>query len=537
MTGASSDGPRLVIAGTFVLDIVAQSAAKWLSDLEAGITVEQAPYGQLLEALHDPAGPLLGHGGVNALVIRPLDWIRDPDSARYALGARAAAAADEVLRALPAAAGAGRESWLVAVPPPDPGLDCLDGVSAWTADVTDGLRRIAEDTAGMRFVGLDDLAALYQVQTIHDDYGDRIAHLPYTDEYLTGLGVRLARIGRSARSRARKLIVLDCDNTLWSGICGEAGVEGVSVTPPFAHLQRFMKQQRDEGKLLALCSRNNEADALAVFERPDMELRLTDVTTHRIGWGPKPAAVAAIARELGFGLDTVVFVDDEPVECAAVGELLPEVAVVAVPRAQEDIAATLAHAWAFDQFAVTEDDRLRADRYRQEARRRAELADSGDYAAFLRSCHTEVRLQPLEPADLERAGQLTTRTTQFNLTCELFTEAALRSFLRHGEGWAVRVGDRFGDYGTVGLVLVQAEDPAALTVRLLLMSCRVLNRGVETQILAFLRSKAAAERRRVIRLPYRATGRNEPARLFLERLSGAPVTAGEAVIETPAVPQ
>ncbi len=533
MTSTETASCEVVLSGTFVLDLIAKTACWWLARARPQARLTQAPYGQLLESLYDPAGPLRANRGINVLVIRPSDWLRDPEGASYALSDRSVQAADETLRALWDATADSAATWLVAVPPPAPSLTEAQGAGEWVAACSDRLIDTVRRIPVTQYIDVSAVAELYQVSSIHDDYGDRIAHLPYTDVYMAALGTWLARATCSVLSKPRKLIVLDCDNTLWSGICGELGPENVVVSEPYLRLQRFMREQRAQGKLLALCSRNNEADALAVFARQDMELPLEEITAQRIGWGSKPAAIRELAAEVGCALEAVAFVDDDPVECALVAEELPEVAVFRVPAKPEDIPAALAHEWAFDQFVVTADDRLRADRYSQESRRREAMDASADYTEFLRRCRTEIRIVPLDDLALERAAQLTVRTSQFNLTGEAFTSAGLRGFLGQGDGWSVLVRDRFGDYGTVGVALTGPRADGALPVRLLLLSCRVLNRGVEAEVIRFLAERAAESACFSLRLPYRKTTRNTPARLFLEQLSGTAISREEASLVIP----
>jgi FkbH-like protein len=535
--GAVED--EVVLAGTFVLDLIAETTSWWLSKAQPSVRVSQTAYGQLLESLHDPAGPLRTSHGVHILIIRPDDWLRNPD-ATYALSARATEAAEETMRALTSVTATNQAAWLVAVPPPSPALSEVPGARAWVSERTNLIARTARDMMGMHFVDVATVADQYQVPEVHDEYGDRIAHLPYTDTYMAALGTWLARAAHSLCRKPRKLVILDCDNTLWSGVCGEDGPENVVVSEPFKALQRFMLGQRSKGKLLALCSHNNEAEALAVFGRPDMELRLDDITIRRIGWDPKPRAIAEMAAELGFATEAVIFVDDDPVECALAREQFPDLAVFQVPEDPADIPAALMHEWAFDQLVVTEDDRLRADRYAQESRRREVMSESDDYADFLRRCHTEVSVERLNEESLERAAQLSLRTTQFNLSSETFTPAALWSFLKTGEGWTVRVWDRFGDYGTVGMVLTDLHDGhgehgKVLRVRSLLMSCRVLNRGVETEVIRFLQERAREAGCSFVQLSYRKSTRNTPARLFLEKLSGRAIMGTEETVQLPSL--
>ncbi|GGK72675.1 HAD-IIIC family phosphatase [Mangrovihabitans endophyticus] len=518
--------PTVALACTFTQDLIAETTAWWLARVRPEARVTTAPYGQLLEALHDPAGALRPDAGLNVIVLRPEDLLRQGDDASLVCSRRADALVTEITAALTRAAATGTARWLLGIPPPSPRLARHSEALAWVERVTGRIVAAARD-ASIRSLDLTEMVDCYHVDAIHDEYGDVHAHLPYTDDYLAALGTWIARSAEAAWARPRKLIVLDCDNTLWSGVCGEDGPDGVVVTDDHRYLQRFMRRQRTAGRLLALCSRNEVADVRAVFARDDMELPLTEITSHRIGWLGKPAAIRELADELGFALDAVIFVDDDPIECGAVEQTLPDVAVVQVPTDAGAIPDQLRHTWVFDQFTVTDDDRLRPARYAEEQHRRDAREASTDYADFLRRCATVVEFLPLtassDVAVLDRAAQLTSRTTQFTLTGEVFSVPDLRAFLRTGAGWTVVVRDRFGDYGTVGLLLAEREDRPVVAVRLLLMSCRVLNRGVERQFVRHLLHHATETGARAIELPYRYTTRNTPARLFLAGLAAEPL--------------
>jgi FkbH-like protein len=375
----------------------------------------------------------------------------------------------------------------------------------------------------------DDLADQYRIPVTHDEYADRIAHLPYTDEFSDALADRLARLAATTWRKPRKVVVADCDNTLWAGVCGEDGPRGVEISTEHRGVQEFLRNQRTRGKLLCLCSRNNEEDVLAVFaEHPGMVLTLRDITAYRIGWEPKTRYLCELSEQLGLALNSFVFVDDDAVECASVRAQLPEVAVVELAGDGDEARRQLGGEWCFDQLTVTDEDRLRADWYAAEPEREALQASTSDYEEFLDRCEIEVTLETLADSALERAAQLTERTTQFTLTGTGYRVSRLRRLLADGaRAWTVRVRDVFGDYGTVGLVLAEVRG-AVLDVPVFLLSCRVLNRRVETRVLRFLSAEASAGGCRTIRLHYRPTPRNAPARQFLAHLSGTAIGAGDA---------
>lgn len=517
---------RIALTGTFVLDTVTDTLSWWLAKLRPDATVVPAPYGQVLESLHDPTSLLRTNDGVNVVLVRPDDFLRVGDDRRGAPIADANRLLDELAAGFAAAVRHTGATWLVGILPP---ARSTEDVADWVAAATRRITGLVRGSTRPHLLDVDAAAELYEVSSVHDEYGDTIGHLPYTDEYLVAVGTYIARTAESIWAAPRKVIVLDCDNTLWQGVCGEDGADGVVLTEAHLWLQRFMLRQRANGRLLCLCSRNNEADVLAVFAgREDMVLRIDDVTGQRIGWGPKPDAVEALADELGLALNSFVFVDDDPVECEMMRTRLPDVTVVQVPREPELIVGSLAHEWVFDQFVVTDDDRLRADRYAEDSQRRAAAARSVEHAEFLRQCDIGVSFSPIDEHTMDRAAQLTTRTTQFNLTGEAFSVTQLEAFLGDGGlGWTVSMRDRFGDYGVVGLILaVDGED--TLEVRVLLMSCRVLNRELEQRMLGFLTARADMSGRSSVVLPYRPTERNTPARLFLEQVLGTAVEPAAA---------
>ncbi len=516
---STSTQAGIALAATFTADGITAAVTRLTAGTDR--TVRAAPYGQLLEPMLDPAGVLLGNTGVNVLLVRVEDLCRgavDPLAGDRLL--------DELLAALSAAPNRCAATWLVALTPPSPGALADPGTAVWIDAAAGRIRDTLGALPGLHPVLLEDLAERYDVPIVHDEYADRIAHLPYTDEFCDALADWLVRLAATTWRRPRKVVVLDCDNTLWSGVCGEDGPRGVEIGAGHRRVQEFMLDQRAQGKLLCLCSRNEEADVRAVFaEHPGMALTMRDVTAHRIGWGPKAGYLLELSEELGLAPDSFVFVDDDAVECASVRAQLPQVAVVELARDGDAARRQLGLEPAFDQLAVTEEDRLRADRYAAEPGRRALQRSTADYEEFLDRCAIEVTPEVLTDGALERAAQLTSRTTQFTLTGAARTVPRLRRDLADGGlGWTVRVRDMFGDYGTVGLVLAEVRGDV-LDVPVFLLSCRVLNRRVETRVLRFLCAEADAAGCSTVRLAYRPTRRNAPARQFLEGMGGTAIGA------------
>jgi FkbH-like protein len=300
----------------------------------------------------------------------------------------------------------------------------------------------------------------------------------------------------------------------------------VRVTDDHRLLQEFVLAQRSSGKLVCLCSKNNEADVAEVFSaNTGMVLSWDDVTAHRIGWHPKARSLRELAAELDLALGSFVFVDDDAVECAAVRAELPEVTTVQLSRDGTEIRHQLAHTWAFDQLTTTDEDRIRADWYTTRGERTALRDTTEDYQEFLDRCEIEVTFAGLDDDGLERAAQLTARTTQFTLTGTVYSVPQLRALLAGtAQGWLVRVRDRFGDYGTVGLV-VGEQHGDAVELPVFLLSCRVLNRRIEQEVLRIVAAHAGRLGASTLLLPVRPTARNAPARLFVEQATGVVLDA------------
>ncbi|WP_204005509.1 HAD-IIIC family phosphatase [Virgisporangium aurantiacum] len=372
--------------------------------------------------------------------------------------------------------------------------------------------------ARVRVLTEEDVRRQYPVAARFDPYGNSTAHVPYTPAMFAALATVTVRAVHAAATPRPKVIVVDADNTLWDGVVGEDGALGVVVGPARRAFQEFLLEQRAAGRLLCLCSKNVESDVLDVLSgHPDMLLRTGHLAAMRVNWAPKSANVHELAAELSLGVDSFVFLDDNPVECAEVEAGCPGTLALRVPADAEAVVPFLRHCWPLDIAEVTAEDRERADRYRAERQRDAARTQAPSLETFLATLELTVDVRPLADADLARAAQLTRRTNQFNLTTVRRGPAELASLPAGLRCHVVDVRDRFGDYGQVGVVVAGVERDA-LVVETFLVSCRVLGRGVEHRILAAIAELAGAEGRTRVVLPYEPTERNQPALRFLESL-------------------
>ena len=358
----------------------------------------------------------------------------------------------------------------------------------------------------------------YQVDEFWDVQANKLGHVPYTESFFTSLATHTVRVYSALTRRPFKVIALDCDNTLWDGVCGEVGPTGVHISEPFKALQQFMLQQKEAGMLLCLCSKNVEQDVFAVFEQnPDMLLKPEDIAAWRINWDPKSDNLASLATELNLGLDSFIFLDDNPIECAEVSAATPEVATLELPKEAGEIPAFLDHAWTFDRLNITAEDRKRAEHYRQNIKREQLRQNTGSLNDFLASLELNIRIEHPTSKDYPRLAQLTQRTNQFNSTTIRRTQNEVARLLDENslEALSVFVSDRFGDYGLVGFVLY-AENDEALQVDSLMLSCRALGRGVEQSMMKRLAEIASDRDLAFVDAAFSPTPKNKPVFNFFE---------------------
>ncbi|MDF1749676.1 MAG: HAD-IIIC family phosphatase [Alphaproteobacteria bacterium] len=323
----------------------------------------------------------------------------------------------------------------------------------------------------------------------------------------------------------KKVLVTDLDNTIWGGVVGEAGAACVAIGPEWpgqAHklLQRAMLDLSETGILLAINSKNNEADAREVFEtRSDMVLQWGDFVARRINWTDKADNILSIAKELSLGIDSFVFIDDSPVECARVREALPAVDVIQLPENPAHYVQALLDCRGFDTLTVSAEDRNRVESYKAEGKRREALENVGmELSDFLASLELSICIQTLSDQDaaqslFDRVHQLFQKTNQFHLTLDRLTPGKIGA--RRANLYAVSLTDKFGDYGVIGAFEV-VHGQQSLMLSNFLLSCRALGRRVEETIIGFLAEKARHYELDSVSAVFRKGPRNQPALTFLQ---------------------
>ncbi|MEV4562834.1 HAD-IIIC family phosphatase [Nonomuraea sp. NPDC049419] len=382
------------------------------------------------------------------------------------------------------------------------------------------LLALAEQHAAVEVVDLAGLLA-EEPYAARDDRMHRYGDLPYTDGALLVLAREVRRVVQASLGLSRKVLALDLDGTLWGGVLGEAGAGGVQLGGLYpgncySAFQRAVLRLREQGVILVLASKNDaEPVDEALSGHPEMLLRADAFAARAVNWSSKAENLSRVADALGLPPSAFVFVDDTEVERAEVADRFPEIGVVSAAGDPAHLVRRLLRTGWFDAPSLTEADLRRADLYRARAER-AEFSDGFEAAAdYLRALKIEVEIAPVTPYTVARAAQLAARTNQFNLTGVRFGEAETAELAARPDHLVatVTVSDRFGSDGVVGALWAER---GAVTWRVLnlVLSCRVLGRGIETAIAAWLSEQAAESGARTLIGRYVPTKRNRVAAAF-----------------------
>ena len=386
---------------------------------------------------------------------------------------------------------------------------------------------LSKDVPGVVVLDQAGIEASVGTSNIRDERLYFLAGIRFTDALMRTMAEYQASILMALLGKTRKCLVLDCDHTLWGGVVGEDGTFGVHVggsSNPgnaFAAFQKGIKRLQSRGVILAVLSKNNEQDALDVFQNhPGMLLRETDIAAHRINWNDKASNLTELARELNIGTDSMVFLDDNPMERALMRQVHPEVLTPELPADPSAYAAFLAGLRVFETLQLTGEDVNRTKSYAENQQRASlEKAAAGDYNAYLHSLGIRVQCIASQPGSLSRITQLINKTNQFNATTRRVTDAEVAE-MHDSPEWIVietHVADRFGDSGLTGIALCEVSG-STLRIDNVLLSCRVLGRGVETTLMACIIKAALAHGCTSITGLYIPSAKNAPIADYFDKV-------------------
>jgi amino acid adenylation domain-containing protein/FkbH-like protein len=527
VSSTPSLGIEVVISATFTGDPLVDVLRFWCERVGLTASIRTSGFNQVLQSLLADHAVGAERNRFHVILLRLEDWGRQATATALAGQENHAINVDEVernasdfIKQMRMSSDAGKAHYFFGLcsAAPAPGASARNVLRLEL--IRTSLIAALRDIPRVTVLALDSAVNALGVTEIHDQYLDSIADIPYTQAFFVAAGTSVMRALFEIRRHPYKVVVVDCDNTLWRGICGEDGALGVTVTAGCRSLQNFLLRQVHDGILLCLCSRNNESDVRDVFRsNKDMLLSWEDIVSHRIGWATKSSSLVGLATELDLSLDSFVFLDDDAVECAKVELDCPDVLTLQVPQDDAGMASFLDRLWAFDATVPTAEDRKRAQRYREERQRRDARCNYSSLQGFIAGLELKVAMRPVTDHDVDRVVQMLERTTQFNTTGLRLTSGEVQQQLASADRLfaIVEVSDRFGDYGKSGLLVVD-RTAGCWTVTCLALSCRVLGREVEYRVLKLLAEQAGNADVREIAFQFRQTARNVPAQRFLEEL-------------------
>ena len=385
----------------------------------------------------------------------------------------------------------------------------------------DGIRTMSAISSRVIVVDWDWHLRATGAAVYHDERLWYTARMRLNPPGLAALAVLIARHIAAYRGSARKVAVVDLDNTLWGGVVGEAGLSGLQIGEEglglaFQDFQRELLRLHDAGVLLAIASKNNPDDALEVLDQHSgMVLKREHFAAMRINWQDKVSNIRALAEELNLGIDSLVFLDDNPVEREWIRQGLPSVLVPELPEDPALRPGFLRRAPFFSRIRVTEADVGRAESYLAQKQRSEFQSQTSSFEDFLASLEQELTIEPVHEGSVARAAQMCQRTNQFNLTTLRYTAADLERLMDDEATalYTLAVRDRFGESGITGLGVIRSHgDTAELDV--LLLSCRVLGRKVEDAFLAVLAKQARERGARYLVGRYSPTAKNSQVASF-----------------------
>jgi FkbH-like protein len=491
---------RIGLVGNGTLDILAAALAGTLARHRFAAEVVTTDYDQFLAEALNPQGKV--NAAKPDFVVLALDWRGLPIQASPGDAAQAQHSIDAALSMIDAirggfAANCGAQCLISSLAsPPETLAGGLDRALPGTIrNICDRINLGLAERAAHSTDVLLDVAAIAETVGLaawHDPTLWNTAKVQFDIAYAPLWADHVGRLVAALKGYSRRALVLDLDNTLWGGVIGDDGLEGILIgqgdPTAEAHLevQRMALALRDRGVVLSVSSKNTDEIARRPFQdHPDMLLKLDHIAVFQANWNDKGSNIKAISEELALGLDSFVFLDDNPAERELVRSVLPEVAVPELPADPALYARTLAAGGYFELATFSAEDAARAEMYQMNAKRTALMSQVTDMDAYLRSLNMEITFSPFDAVGRARISQLINKSNQFNLTTRRYTENDVAELEADADAFTlqIRLADAFGDNGMISVIVCRAAGPAAWEVDTWLMSCRVLNRGVERMVL------------------------------------------------------
>lgn len=358
-----------------------------------------------------------------------------------------------------------------------------------------------------------------------------IAKMPISVDVLPSVAKNVVDMVQALRGSVKKCVVLDLDNTLWGGVIGDDGLSGIQIGElgtghAFSDFQAWLKELKNRGMLLAVCSKNSDQTAREPFEKhPEMILRLEDFSMFVANWEDKASNIRTIQKALNIGMDSLVFLDDNPFERNLVRSMIPEITVPELPEDPAEYLQYLRGLGLFETASYSAEDSNRTRQYREQAERAVFESSFQSYDAYLEGLDMKAVAAPFDVFHYPRIAQLTQRSNQFNLRTVRYTEAEVEAISRDDSRICLyfTLKDKFGDHGLISVVILDKQADGILFISQWLMSCRVLKRGMEEFIVNKIMQTAGANGFRKVIGEYIPTPKNAMVQDLYEKMGFAPV--------------
>lgn len=508
---------NIVIASNFTSEPLKNSLEFLLKEIEISHEINFAPFNQIFQELLAPSSLFRANSsGVNVLLFRSEDFVEAEELTNDVL--------EKIEKNLLELQSALKNApdfqvpLLVVICPPSNKIAENKTAAYFFERIEKAFVKDLENTSNLLIFSAEDFLQNYAVGACDNPKADLYGRIPYTTEFFAALGAFLARKIYAFCREPHKVIVLDCDQTLWKGVVGEDGVDGIDFDAPHLALQEFMAAQSEAGMLICLCSKNNEPEVWQVFDsRPEMRLKREHITAAQINWNFKSENLKRLSDELRLSLNSFIFVDDDAAVCAEVEANCPEVLTLMLPQNAKEIPAFLHHVWAFDKLKTTKEDKERTKSYQQQVERSRLQKNSANFQDFLANLQLKCEIVKAVESQIPRISQLSLRTNQFNSTTKRRSENEVKQIFgqAHAHLWTISAQDRFGDYGLVGAIFGE-ENEGTLNVDSFMLSCRALGRGIEHRMLAALGRAALEANCEFVNLEFVASAKNAPVHNFFE---------------------
>ncbi|MCE5185827.1 MAG: HAD-IIIC family phosphatase [Planctomycetaceae bacterium] len=513
-----ANGFKVAFTGSFTMEPVSEYAIVEAARQDIGLDVYVAPYGQFSrEMLDTQSGLYAFKPDLTFLMVEPTAAGTDQETA------------DHMVSLAHHWSSAGNGTLLVCTfaAPPDWPLHLLASTARERLQKANQylIKALANDPR-IQILDLDALAAYFGYVNAFSPQMLAMARVPFSEAFLKLLGQKIGSCVKAVKGLSAKCLVLDCDNTLWGGIIGEDGLDGIALGPDspgreFVEFQKAILELYEQGVILAINSKNNEADVLEVLRRhPHMLLREKHFAALVVNWQSKADNMNALAQELNISLDSMVFADDNPVERQLLRQMLPQVKILDLPANPALYAQTLRQTDFFTKASLSEEDRQRGAMYAAQRQRTQLQQSSVSLEDFLKSLEMVCSIRKAEAKDVKRAAQLTQRTNQFNLTTRRYTEAEIAAMLpdKRRAVYVLGLKDKFGDNGTVGLAIVNKQTES-WRIDTFLMSCRVIGRQAEDALVDRICRDAQLSNVKQLTAEYLKTPKNALAADFWDKMN------------------